>query len=290
MEGELAAVPWMVQLLYALFAISVIVWIVFFTRMVLYADPIAWSPRRHVPWGIAGAMLALLSLWFNSIQTLNNYISPPEEPPVAPEPGLVTVGQALIFCLVAGLLVLVVAYALHRRDQAGWTDFGMPESAGQFLADIVRGISLCIAMLIPVYAVQMTVIWVLGLPSGHPTIESLMEEPSIEKLLGAIILAGIVAPLFEEFTFRVLLQGWLERLAGPASRSAASFWPIIVSSLLFAITHQGQGAAPAPLFVLALGLGYLYRQTHRLTPCVAAHMFFNAFSLTMAWGSIQANS
>jgi membrane protease YdiL (CAAX protease family) len=37
---------------------------------------------------------------------------------------------------------------------------------------------------------------------------------------------------------------------------------------------------PIPLFVLALGLGYLYRQTHRILPCIVVHLLLNACSLT----------
>ena len=36
---------------------------------------------------------------------------------------------------------------------------------------------------------------------------------------------------------------------------------------------------PIPLFFLALTLGYLYRRTHRIAPCVFLHMAFNATSV-----------
>ncbi len=56
-------------------------------------------------------------------------------------------------------------------------------------------------------------------------------------------------------------------------------WPIIISAILFSSMHLGQGAAPVPLFLLALGLGYLYRQTHRLLPCIVLHAILNGFSM-----------
>ena len=43
-----------------------------------------------------------------------------------------------------------------------------------------------------------------------------------------------------------------------------------VSAAIFAFMHLGQGPAPIPLFFLAIGLGYLYRQTHRATPSEAS--------------------
>lgn len=51
--------------------------------------------------------------------------------------------------------------------------------------------------------------------------------------------------------------------------------PILISSFVFAILHWGHGAAPIPLFFLALGLGYLYQKTRSLTPCVVVHMLLN---------------
>jgi len=45
--------------------------------------------------------------------------------------------------------------------------------------------------------------------------------------------------------------------------------------------HIGQGAAPIPLFFLALALGYLYRQTGRLWPCIMVHMILNTFTIVI---------
>lgn len=57
--------------------------------------------------------------------------------------------------------------------------------------------------------------------------------------------------------------------------------PIVISALLFAGLHLGHGPDPIPLFVLALGLGYLYQRTHRILPCVVLHFLVNAFSLAL---------
>jgi hypothetical protein len=40
---------------------------------------------------------------------------------------------------------------------------------------------------------------------------------------------------------------------------------------------------PVPLFFLALALGYLYRQTHRIVPAVVLHAGLNATTLAAAW-------
>jgi membrane protease YdiL (CAAX protease family) len=60
-------------------------------------------------------------------------------------------------------------------------------------------------------------------------------------------------------------------------------WPLLVSAGLFAALHWSHGPAAIPLFVLAIGLGYLYYKTHRVWPCIVMHALFNAFSLTLFW-------
>ncbi|WP_162006670.1 CPBP family intramembrane glutamic endopeptidase [Roseimaritima sediminicola] len=59
------------------------------------------------------------------------------------------------------------------------------------------------------------------------------------------------------------------------------WWPVIASSLIFALAHFGQGAAPVVLFFLALGLGYLYRVTGRLWPSITVHFVLNSISTLM---------
>lgn len=58
-----------------------------------------------------------------------------------------------------------------------------------------------------------------------------------------------------------------------------AFWPIIVSSLFFAAVHIGQGLAPIPLFILAVGLGYVFRQTGSLLACLTMHFMLNFYSM-----------
>ncbi|MGB7345271.1 MAG: CPBP family intramembrane glutamic endopeptidase, partial [Pirellulaceae bacterium] len=148
---------------------------------------------------------------------------------------------------------------------------------------------------------------------------------------------AIIVPMVEEFMFRVMLQGGLQRLADPRLSSvdneqresvvtkearreihqsdnwvgdayqppstAASdeessdssdvwrpqaYWPIVVTSLFFALMHLGQGAAPIPLFFLSLGLGFLYRQTGRIAAPLIVHMILNGLTLAVEFSRISA--
>ncbi|MDZ7618406.1 MAG: CPBP family intramembrane glutamic endopeptidase, partial [Patescibacteria group bacterium] len=77
-------------------------------------------------------------------------------------------------------------------------------------------------------------------------------------LLLCVISAVVVAPVAEEFLFRVLLQGWLESglerakflfpALQPLSYGAAG--PILFSSLLFAAVHFRTAGTPPPSDVL----------------------------------------
>ena len=59
----------------------------------------------------------------------------------------------------------------------------------------------------------------------------------------------------------------------------------MISSAVFALIHVGQGAAPIPLFLFAIGLGFVFRYTGSLIPCIALHFMLNAF--TMFWLTLQ---
>jgi hypothetical protein len=71
-----------------------------------------------------------------------------------------------------------------------------------------------------------------------------------------------------------------DRLAGPRMNTNPGVWPVIISSIVFALMHWSHGPDPIPLFLLALGLGFIYRQTHRILPCIIVHFLLNLCSLT----------
>ncbi|WP_246114285.1 CPBP family intramembrane glutamic endopeptidase [Rubripirellula tenax] len=120
----------------------------------------------------------------------------------------------------------------------------------------------------------------------HPVLDSMAGLNDPLKFSMIFIGTAIVTPFVEEFLFRVLLQGGLERIADPIAEEGEqwrprSYWPMVVSSLVFAMMHLGQGAAPIPLFFLSLGLGYLYRQTGNITAPMIVHMVLNGTTILM---------
>ncbi|MFO0942414.1 MAG: CPBP family intramembrane glutamic endopeptidase [Pirellulales bacterium] len=203
----------------------------------------------------------------------------------------------------------------------------------------------------------------------HPLIDSAVESATLFGYLMAVFAAAIVAPIAEEFFFRVVLQGWMQSIPfknifdnligrlglatsqlpnlqpvvvgtsdsalfdSPGSVVEANYqpgfatsnhpdtlsglqnsnssiasiyepskevvaaqmvdsnindtaimpplWPCIVCGLLFGFAHFDYGMSFIPLSFLGIFLGWLYRQTHSIWPCIIVHMMLNSFSMIM---------
>jgi membrane protease YdiL (CAAX protease family) len=101
---------------------------------------------------------------------------------------------------------------------------------------------------------------------GHPIrqlVEQGKESPMV--FLVAFLSAVVVAPLVEEFLFRLLLQGWLEAKLFRLHVSNAIGIAIVAVSCLFAAIHAGNHSAAN---VLSLVFGFV------------ASMVFNLFIFT----------
>lgn len=329
----------------------------------------AFRFREPVPWGLVD--LFVVALIYVGLQSLALAIclGPGIDGAEAMENADLNEQLPLMLMFsVASLLTLVAALVfVGRRTGATLQDFGL--SPSQWTEDTRTGVTMFSLMIIPIFALQ----WLLQLLSSepsHPLIKMLMESSTPAFFLVSAFVAVIVAPLVEEFLFRVLLQGWLENLTiiynedghslddqvrqrlivggrRPESEGAESaqlaqaderendsvpsttryvetadvnpylspaglesdgvesesvpgrgdpdlgtrirprWWPIVVSSIVFALAHFGHGTDPIPLFFFALGLGWLYQRTHRMWPCVVVHMMLNGLSMIQLFLYLQ---
>jgi membrane protease YdiL (CAAX protease family) len=173
--------------------------------------------------------------------------------------------------------------------------------------DIWLGLKGTVMILPPVMLIAAAVNLIV--PYEHPVLESLEKVATPAVLLATFLGTAIVTPIVEEFLARGLLQGSLQAMAdrggdespwyaraydpdaspAPQDWRPQAWWPVIVSSLLFALLHGGQGAAPIPLFVLSLGLGYLYRQTGSLASPIIVHMCLNGLTLTVQFLNLSTS-
>ncbi|MBS0205327.1 MAG: CPBP family intramembrane metalloprotease [Planctomycetes bacterium] len=103
------------------------------------------------------------------------------------------------------------------------------------------------------------------------TLLSDTNDPAIVALI--CLAAAVVAPLYEELMFRVILQGWLGSVLRP--RTA-----IVLTAALFAAIHGAiDGVALVPL---ALVLGFVFQQRHSYLSVVVIHGLFNGTMLVLA--------
>ena len=170
---------------------------------------LAAEPRRPVPWSllevlVAVLVLSLLSIGFAAVQQFLDPRSP--ETPLLKSPQAATWAVLLEALAKLGSVVLVTAL-LRLGAETSWRDLGW--EVRKIGSDLRLGVIAFAMLALPVYGLQMLLItW---FPSHHPLIELLHENPDPRVLLAIGISVVLAAPVAEEFFFRVLLQGWLER-------------------------------------------------------------------------------
>jgi membrane protease YdiL (CAAX protease family) len=177
---------------------------------------------------------------------------------------------------IVGLITLLVGNALWRRrafDTLGLT------SRRLRLAMVPAGIA--IAIVLPgMFVVELLTekFWNAihyAHPSEHDLLRILGEEPSRFVRVAIAVSAIVLAPVFEEFFFRGMIQRTVRQIAGNHRWIA-----IVIASLAFTAVHGALWLAP-PIFILSLALGYAYDRTGNLWVPIAVHAAFNATSLAM---------
>jgi len=250
-------------------------------RLARGKDLLRYEPRSRVPWTgldvsvVISASILLLAVWQELVAAGEDRNSPDVQRSLF---GAIALAEVVALGLAIALLV--------HRARATWIDLGFDTS--RLAYDAVAGFVAFLASIAPVLLLQSLL--TQHYESTHPLIELVKTDPTPRSLLLTTWIVVAVAPLFEEFLFRVVLQGWLEarerawRRNRPALRRVrAGVLPIVCSSLAFALPHIQHGPDPIPLFLLALFLGYLYRQTHRIFPSLVLHMCFNAVTVVQLW-------
>jgi membrane protease YdiL (CAAX protease family) len=290
--------PWLNAVTNLVLLASAATWIYLVAKWLSEGRLVEYLPRRPVPWGPVATVMAL-ALAVLTI-AVGATLGEAEHQAVA-DPA------DAAWQLAASILPIIVltggfAIAIALASRALPADLGFPASAGDLARDVRLGIVTCLAAAPPVFGAVALLQYVLDLEgeSHHPLVELIGETDSGGVFLLATVMTVLVAPVCEEITFRLLLQGWLEKWdlaawdhrqppssadsqAPPSDPPPVGWTPILLSAVIFAAAHFGYGPEPVPIFILAIVLGYVYRQTHRIIPCIVAHAMFNSFSMLILW-------
>lgn len=202
----------------------------------------------------------------------------------------------IVQTVVIGLSLIVLVKRYGHDD----SEFGLERK--QVWPGIKAGL-IAFAMWVPVVWGVQTIL-VSFIEYSHPSFQRINDSTGAFAVVDTWITAVLIAPVVEELLFRGVIQGWLQRirgearsnpdaliLGGPVDESAPSksrplhIPAIVITSVLFGLAHWSQGPAPISLFVLSLGIGYLYQRTGSLVACIVVHMLLNA--ITMALFSID---
>lgn len=220
------------------------------------------EPRPHptVPWDL-GDVLVVLAAYVGTFQLVARAVPLP---------------WSMLERLVANALVSVVSllaaivWLQGRGADAAALGFTSP-GRGATLRLGLGGVALVQFPLLMLAAALNAIV-----PYAHPILNFLDTAGGLEAGAVVVVSAVVVAPLAEEFFFRRVVQGWLEK-----QDAAEPGVAVAVSSLLFAAAHAGQGLAYLPLFLLGLVLGTIVERTGSILPAVLLHATFNAVSVFM---------
>ena len=187
-----------------------------------------------------------------------------------PLPEGVVVWQQLAAGVAASLMTLVIALPLLVVRSRNWRALQL--TSRRPLGDIAAGLLMLLAITPPLLIMAGVLNQIV--PYHHPILDFLAAEQGPWALMLTATSAVIVAPLAEEFFFRGVLQGWLERvkpeLAIPASAAA------------FGLAHLDHGLGWIPLVGFGIAAGVLTRQTGSLVASITLHAGFNAVGLLAA--------
>lgn len=171
--------------------------------------PVAdWSPR---PWGLAD--IVLTGVLLVSTQVLLTSIAVPllgidaealreDERVPMPLAAVVSAGYLLTVLL---MTAWIAARFQATMSELGWSLQKLPKL-------LLTGLLAGFATLPFVFLLSAAVSLGMNAEYEHPILDSLESEGTLQSYLLALFSAVIVAPVAEEFLFRVLIQGWLQSI------------------------------------------------------------------------------
>ncbi len=170
-----------------------------------------YESRNPVPWNAAATLLAVLAIATVIAALILKSPDDAKRKTTAADRAELLLVETGSQVLTVGVFVFVVALLCGANQR----DLGMPTDSATTSRDVRIGLVAGMAALAPVIFVQSAFTYLIyghDKESGHPLIKLVTSGPPSEivmLLMGVAVV--VVAPICEEFTFRVLFQGWLEK-------------------------------------------------------------------------------
>lgn len=172
--------------------------------------------------------------------------------------------------------VLCVVFMVTFLKQQGshWRELGFRVPEGKAAREVGAGFMTYLGIL-PVFVLVLVILFVVANlfhyePPPHPLVNVFLEEEKRQPFLVvfSVLLGVVIGPVFEEIFFRGFCYPILKGKIG-------KFWAMAASSAFFAGIHYS-GFAFWPIFVLGMGLAWLYETRKTLISPIVLHVTHNA--------------
>lgn len=182
-------------------------WIWLLARVLRGTAVLEFEPCQEPPWGVVAVALSFVLLITCQGAVAATAGSSADEVQTVERAWNSLVGIAIgtMTAMLLSILAVGLVFRATRRD--------LGISLKHVPRDLFIGVTAFLLLGPIAYFIQFIFVYIFEFESTHPLIE-LLKQDDTNQLLGMVtIVAVIVAPLAEEYFFRVLLQGWLERLS-----------------------------------------------------------------------------
>ncbi len=271
---------------FILLGVGVLVLIVGAVRLACNPRAAALAPKPNPPRFTALDILVVFIASLIGCQLAIHAVAPPapasqpaSQPTTSPASQTFTPPQLALASVCAPVAGLLIAVPLARhRVTGGLRAWGLTASH--------LGLSIKTALLayLAVWPLCAAALWVtkkliniidpaLHL-EPHSTLAALRHPDNPLWIPVCLVLgAAVLAPLYEEFFFRGMIQTTI-------ARYTRSPWiAILASGLIFGLFHYTNIETVPPLVIFGFVVGYVYARTGSLTTTFLIHLLFNSKSL-----------
>lgn len=186
------------------------------------------------------------------------------------EPVVLTTERLMQHVVFTGGLATVLI-AILTCSQRPLAEYGLKWRA--FGWQVVDGVFGYLLALLPMAALMLATAPFRNRENRNSLLTLLSESSDLGTIAAICFAAVILAPLYEELVFRVVLQGWLTSVVDPR-------YAIPIVALIFGAIHGlPDGIALLPL---AGVLGYVFYRRHSYVSVLVIHGLFNGTMLILA--------